>query len=105
MSARTRPGKGKRELSPREWHQSDSWCSLVMAGTERVIAVLYVAVLLSSLFIPLQAYRAYGLIYDAFSVAEAVLPTSNSATSAAEVRLFHPPKDDTNVNRALLADG
>lgn len=52
----------------------------------------------------LQAHRAFCLIFDAFSVAEAVLPTRASG-AADEVRIFHPPKDDTKINRALLADG
>lgn len=43
-------------------------------------------------------------MFDAFSVAEAVLP-SRPGDQAAEVRIFHPPVDDTKVNRALLADG
>lgn len=51
-----------------------------------------------------QAHRAYCIIYDAFSVAEAVLPSRASGASS-EVRIFHPPKDDTKINRALLADG
>lgn len=51
-----------------------------------------------------QAYREFCLMYDAFSVAEAVLP-SRPSDQAAEVRIFHPPADDTKINRALLADG
>lgn len=43
-------------------------------------------------------------MFDAFSVAEAVLP-SRPGDQAAEVRIFHPPSDDTKINRALLADG
>lgn len=50
-----------------------------------------------------QAYREFCLMYDAFSVAEAVLP-SRPGDQAAEVRIFHPPADDTKINRALLAD-
>ena len=41
-------------------------------------------------------------MFEAFSVAEAVLP-SRPSDQAAEVRIFHPPADDTKVNRALLA--
>ena len=51
----------------------------------------------------IQAHRALCLMFDAFSVAEAVLPSRPSG-QAAEVRIFHPPKDDTKINRALLAD-
>lgn len=49
-----------------------------------------------------QAHREFCLMFDAFSVAEAVLP-SRPSDQAAEVRIFHPPADDTKVNRALLA--
>ncbi|CAM9619790.1 unnamed protein product, partial [Choristocarpus tenellus] len=49
-----------------------------------------------------QAHRSFCLHYDAFSVAEAVLP-SRVASASGEVRIFHPPKDDTN-RQAILAD-
>ncbi|CAN0113611.1 unnamed protein product, partial [Ectocarpus sp. 12 AP-2014] len=50
-----------------------------------------------------EAHREFCLMFDAFSVAEAVLP-SRPTDQAAEVRIFHPPKDDTKINRALLVD-